>query len=127
MKKKFSIAMLFRILGILIILYGIISTGLSLINFDVYTYNLLGSTVSMIGSMFVGIVLIIISVVINANKQQNDTSNEIAKKMKEELSEIKESKSPKKCKYCGSVINGNKCVNCGATIDTKKKNNNTKE
>jgi uncharacterized membrane protein len=115
--KKNYISLIMLIAGIGIILTGITLTVIPLFNFDVFTFNLGQAMVYALGFSFVGIVLIILSVIYNSLFSSKDTKSteEIAKTVKESL---EKEKQPKICPYCGNKLKQNtkKCSNCGAEV-----------
>ena len=124
--KKNPISIIILLTGIGIISTGIVMTTISLINFNVFTFNLGKAIVYIFGFSFAGIVLIILSIIYNSRKiinSANNTIDQIAHKVKKTLENEIEDKTPKKCQYCGNKIKSgsNKCKNCGATYDHKEK------
>lgn len=116
--KRNYVSLIIRIMGIGIIITGFIMTAIPLFNFNVFTFNLGRAIVFAFGFTFIGIVLIIGSIVYNSYKRINSI-DEIADQVKDNLVKEKESKKPKKCEYCGNKIKSgeNKCNNCGASTN----------
>ena len=121
MKKNSIVATIIRIVGIAIIAVGIIMTVIPMFNFNVFTFKLGKSIVFALGFSFIGIVLIIISVIyktISGNYNSiKTTTDEIAEKIKRTIQTEKQN-ADKKCPYCDSPIPSDikKCQNCGAKI-----------
>ena len=115
--KKNYVGLIMMLAGIGIIIAGIILTVIPLFDFDVYTFNLGQSLIYAFGFSFVGIVLIIMSVIYNTlyNNKVTKITDEIAKSVKEH---IEKEKKPSICPYCGNKIikDSNNCSNCGASI-----------
>lgn len=126
--KKNYISLIFRIIGIILIITGIIMTVIPMFSFDVFTFNLGRSMIFAFGFTFVGIVLIIISVMLNTslfNGKTKELEDEISELIKTEINEEKESKKPTICNYCGGKVNTNSthCENCGAKVKNNSKKN----
>lgn len=124
--KKNPISMIILMFGVGIIITGIAMTIIQLTNFNVFTFNIGKAIVFAFGFTFVGIVLIIISVIYNSKKiidKNINTIDTIADKVKETLTNEISSKKPKKCEYCGNKIKSgtNKCENCGAMYKNNEK------
>ena len=124
--KKNPISLIMLLAGIGIIITGIVMTVIPLFNFNVFTFNLGKSIVYAFVFTFVGIVLIILSIMYNSKKiidSTNNTIDSIAESVKETLLKEKESKKTKKCEYCGNKIkaDSNKCSNCGAMFKNNEK------
>ena len=85
--KRNYVSLIMRILGIGIILAGIILTIIPLFDFNMYTFNLGQSMIYAFGFSFVGIVLIILSVIYNTlyPNKNTKTIDEIAEVVKKEL------------------------------------------
>ena len=122
MKKSPIVSTIMRIVGIAIIAIGIVMTAIPMFNFDVFTFNLGRSMVFAFGFSFVGIFLIVISVIyksLSSNINNKLSTDEISEKVKKNLEEEKTKKEQSKnCPYCDSPLNENtkKCPNCGAQI-----------
>ena len=118
--KKNYVSLIMMIAGIGIIIAGIILTIIPLFDFNAFTFELGKSMVYAFGFSFVGIVLIVMSVIYNSLCTINNTksTDEIAKSVKESLEKEKKSKV---CPYCGNNLkkDSRKCSNCGAGIENK--------
>lgn len=127
MKKKIITTMLMMV-GVALIVTGIISTIIQLTNFDVFTFNLGKAIILVFGFSFIGIIFIISSVAMRSNISNNQDQSkpksleDIAKEVKVKLSDEQESKKPKKCPYCKTIIaeGKTKCSNCGANLKHKE-------
>ena len=121
MKKSPIVSTIIRIVGIAIIAIGIVMTIIPMFNFNVFTFNLGRSMVFAFGFSFVGIFLIVISVIYKSlySNNNNLSTDEISKKVKKNLEEEKIKKEQSKnCPYCDSPLDENtkKCPNCGAKV-----------
>lgn len=124
--KKNPISLIILLAGVGIIITGIVMTVIPLLNFNVFTYNLGRSIVYAFVFSFVGIVLIILSIMYNSKRildSTNKTIDTIAENVKETILKEKEINKIRKCEYCGNKIKAgsNKCNNCGATIQNNEK------
>ena len=123
--KRNYISIIFAIFGILAIVAGITLTVIPLFDFDVFTFNLGKSMVTALVFPFIGIVLITFSVILHIMGKSTDkmaSINDIAKSVKGDLENKANNNKPKKCKYCGGLVEIDKpCPNCGAVYKTKIK------
>lgn len=121
---KTKILKILRIIGFVLIFGGIALSIAPMFKFDIYTFN----TQLFIASGFVlpviGIAIIIItSYLLMKDKINNNlekvTEEEIAKRVKEKISESEsDTHSPKVCKYCGCKNKSDavNCKSCGANL-----------
>ena len=118
--KRIYVSLIMRIVGIGIIIAGIVLTIIPLFDFDVFTFELGKSIIYAFGFSFVGIVLIVLSVIYNSLTSINNTksTDEIAESVKKTLTKEKKATV---CPYCGNNLkkDSSKCSNCGASIKNK--------
>lgn len=119
MNKKLILT--FKIIGIVLIVLGITLTIIPLFHFDGDTFKLMPAMLSGIVLPLVGIIMIVVASIIGTKNADNSSISDIAKKMKDTISDSTTtiSKSATKtCKYCGCKCEKDctNCPNCGAEI-----------
>lgn len=112
MKKKL-LSKVFKILGISLIIIGIVLAIIPMFKFNAMTFKLLPVIIFALGFPFVGFVLFVIGMMLKDENLMDDT----IEKAKQALTQEKEKKKVKLCKYCKSKLVNNKCPNCGASED----------
>ena len=109
--KKNVISKVFKILGISLIVIGIVLAVIPMFKFNAMTFKLVPVIIFALGFPFVGFVLFVIGMTIKDEEMMDNT----IEKAKQSLTNEKEKKKVKLCKYCKSKLVDNKCPNCGAS------------
>ena len=90
MHKKCNL--IFKIIGIIFIVLGIVLTVIPLFKFDSETFKLNSALLSGIGFPFVGIILIVISTILDITQNTNLNEETPAKQSKVKTSNIEDGK-----------------------------------
>lgn len=120
MNKK--LLLIFKIIGIVIIMLGITLTVIPLFKFDGDTFKLMPAMMSGLMLPMFGIIMIVTVSIISTKASTQNMMEDITNKMKDEITNETKKKSESAtvtCKYCGCKCNKDdkKCNNCGAKLE----------